>query len=498
MILDEVDGHTQLTVRDNGVGMSRGVVTRHLIGVGSDFWHSAEFYRDFGKALDAGFRPIGRFGIGFLSVFMLGDRVEVNTEAAGSPRITLHLRGLGRRGELSESTPTGNIGTEVCITLKGLISDLLRDLVSVVRARAPMLRVPITVRTRRGGSLLNERIEPGWWKHIEDSGMIDFVDAWQEVAFNGRAATEEELEQKHGPDFSYFYERQRLRLPEASELSSWPGVRPQFLDESTRLTSLGADVNSGLIICSQGIAASRVHFGDLVGIMEAGELELTAARAPLSASYGRLHAMRYPALYSSTLAERVMTVMRPAVVTRLNDLERWGMIPARLGLFRFLALTYGEPVLHETALRWIPVIEPPGNLIHRSKPEVVELLRSQKRVLFTFGASPGSAYQSSVPHVPVHALQSMLLIASRLKEVDIEYSVRQEFERQGMSNPIRGTLEHVMELGHQKSPLVLVNVLIGILSEAWDLKAESIRNSEWCLDYKGDVLWADVQRELIR
>ena len=236
--LDEVEGHTRLTVRDNGVGMSRGVVTRHLIGIGSDFWHSAEFYRDFGKAIETGFRPIGRFGIGFLSVFMLGDRIEVNTESAGSPRITLRLRGLGRRGELSESAPTGNIGTEVCITLRSQISELLSDLTSVVRARAPMLRIPITVRTRREGNVLSQRIEPGWWKHIEDSGMVDFVDTWEEIAFNGRLSTSEELERKYGSDLRY-YQTTRLRLPEESDLGGWPGLRPQLIDEGTRVTSLG-------------------------------------------------------------------------------------------------------------------------------------------------------------------------------------------------------------------------------------------------------------------
>jgi HSP90 family molecular chaperone len=87
-------------VRDNGVGMSRNIVVRHLIAVASNFWQSAEFFRDFGPAVDAGFKPIGKFGIGFLSVFMLGDHIIVETEAAGHPRVTLRLRGLGHRGEL--------------------------------------------------------------------------------------------------------------------------------------------------------------------------------------------------------------------------------------------------------------------------------------------------------------------------------------------------------------------------------------------------------------
>lgn len=107
-----------LKVADNGVEMTRTVVRRHLVAVGSDFWNSVEFYRRFSKAVDAGFRPIGRFGIGFLSVFMLGDHVEVETEAVGSKRIRLKLEGVGRRGELVETPALGQPGTEVRIVLK--------------------------------------------------------------------------------------------------------------------------------------------------------------------------------------------------------------------------------------------------------------------------------------------------------------------------------------------------------------------------------------------
>lgn len=100
-----------LSVRDNGVGMTSATVRRYLLGVGADFWNSVEFTRDFGKAIDSGFRPIGKFGIGFLSVFMMGDHIEVRTEASGSNRVHLTLHGVGRRGELRDHPATGYIGT---------------------------------------------------------------------------------------------------------------------------------------------------------------------------------------------------------------------------------------------------------------------------------------------------------------------------------------------------------------------------------------------------
>src|SRR5689334_11868210 len=98
--------------------MSRTAVVQHLIGAASAFWHPAELYRDFGTSLDVGFQPIGKFGIGFLSVFMLGDRIEVHSESSRHTPVSLRLRGVGRRGEVREAASTGNMGTTVRIYLK--------------------------------------------------------------------------------------------------------------------------------------------------------------------------------------------------------------------------------------------------------------------------------------------------------------------------------------------------------------------------------------------
>lgn len=162
--LEGVGSSRVLVVRDNGVGMSKKVILKHLIGVASDFWNSVEFYQSFRRALETGFRPIGKFGIGFLSVFMLGEEVHVETESIGSSgRFDLKLHGVGRRGELKERTATGQIGTEVRIVLKKGASDMMQDLAAVVRARAPMLRVPISVSTSIDANHKNESIAPRWW-----------------------------------------------------------------------------------------------------------------------------------------------------------------------------------------------------------------------------------------------------------------------------------------------------------------------------------------------
>jgi hypothetical protein len=85
-----------LAVSDDGVGMTERIVTNYLLGIASDYWHSPDFFADHPNATERGFSPVGRFGIGFLSVFMLGNEVQVDTQRnAGGNALQLTLRGIG-------------------------------------------------------------------------------------------------------------------------------------------------------------------------------------------------------------------------------------------------------------------------------------------------------------------------------------------------------------------------------------------------------------------
>lgn len=75
-IASRADG-SWLVVEDNGIGMSEQVLTGPLLDFGTSFWQSSLAMEEFPGLAAAGMRPIGRFGIGFFSVFMLGDIVRV-------------------------------------------------------------------------------------------------------------------------------------------------------------------------------------------------------------------------------------------------------------------------------------------------------------------------------------------------------------------------------------------------------------------------------------
>ncbi len=73
------EGDWWLEVTDTGIGMSRHVLTNVLLDFGTSLWSSDVMRDELPGLAKSGFRSVGKFGIGFFSVFMLGDEVRVTT-----------------------------------------------------------------------------------------------------------------------------------------------------------------------------------------------------------------------------------------------------------------------------------------------------------------------------------------------------------------------------------------------------------------------------------
>jgi hypothetical protein len=81
LILEEVAGginkENWLHVDDTGIGMSERVLVGPLLDFGRSFWNSPGLREEFPGLERQGIDPIGKFGIGFFSVFLLGRNVKV-------------------------------------------------------------------------------------------------------------------------------------------------------------------------------------------------------------------------------------------------------------------------------------------------------------------------------------------------------------------------------------------------------------------------------------
>nr|WP_156875641.1 ATP-binding protein [Ornithinimicrobium pekingense] len=93
---ESADGHWFLTVNDFGVGMSSAVLSGTLLDFGQSYWGSQLMRQEHPGLGASGFSAVGRFGIGFFSVFMLGDEVSVISrryDAASAATQVLHFGG---------------------------------------------------------------------------------------------------------------------------------------------------------------------------------------------------------------------------------------------------------------------------------------------------------------------------------------------------------------------------------------------------------------------
>ena len=164
--LEETQEGWTLAVQDNGLGMDEDILVRGLMDFGSSGWRRGMVRRKFPGLIGSGFRPKGTFGIGFFSVFMLGDRVEVVSRRYDLGRDEsrrLVFDGLASRplvtplAQVERSYP----GTRVSVRLSkhpydkdGLLSEVEgRRLSTLVRRLVVECQVPVRIRDQGvGGS----------------------------------------------------------------------------------------------------------------------------------------------------------------------------------------------------------------------------------------------------------------------------------------------------------------------------------------------------------
>lgn len=149
-------GREVLRCTDNGIGMDEEIIEKHLTKTGRSYYRSPEFeherarFREFGVDFD----PCSQFGIGFMSCFMIGDRIIIRTRRDyganigwGKPLI-VEINGLGGLVIIKKGSQDQQPGTSVEIIgrKKPKFFDEYEDkikLISVVNCYALACEFPI-------------------------------------------------------------------------------------------------------------------------------------------------------------------------------------------------------------------------------------------------------------------------------------------------------------------------------------------------------------------
>lgn len=121
------NGDWSITISDNGLGMSRYVLSDILLDFGKSLWSCDDVRYEHPKLSQTGFSSIGQFGIGFYSVFMLSNKVSVitnryrsKTDESGTHWKLTFPNGLNERPFISQPTEDERIkrhGTKVSFTI---------------------------------------------------------------------------------------------------------------------------------------------------------------------------------------------------------------------------------------------------------------------------------------------------------------------------------------------------------------------------------------------
>ena len=143
-----------LTIRDNGIGMTRDEAIAHLGTIAKS--GTAEFFRALSGDQQKDSQLIGQFGVGFYSAFIVADRVEVLTRKAGSPEESGVRWESGADGEFTvESIARAERGTSVILHLKADAKEFAEDyrLRSLIRRYSDHIGFPVLMKKPGEASL---------------------------------------------------------------------------------------------------------------------------------------------------------------------------------------------------------------------------------------------------------------------------------------------------------------------------------------------------------
>ena len=123
LVLEEIDDNIWLSCKDNGIGMTKDILSNNFLISGSSKHFKTHKLEEECKRLGFSAERTGQFGIGILSYFMLTESFVVNTkrsELANDNENTawkLEIPSMFGFGELKHSSST-SIGTEIRLKLK--------------------------------------------------------------------------------------------------------------------------------------------------------------------------------------------------------------------------------------------------------------------------------------------------------------------------------------------------------------------------------------------
>ncbi|HUQ10778.1 MAG TPA: molecular chaperone HtpG [Steroidobacteraceae bacterium] len=170
-----------LTIRDNGIGMSRDEAVSHLGTIARS--GTAEFFKKLSGDQQKDSQLIGQFGVGFYSAFIVAERVEVFSRRAGLTAAEgVHWESAADGQFTVETVDLEKRGTTIVLHLKDDAKEFLDSwrLRSLVRRYSDHIAFPVRMPKEGEATLDYEAVNRGtalWTRpkgDIKDDEYIEF------------------------------------------------------------------------------------------------------------------------------------------------------------------------------------------------------------------------------------------------------------------------------------------------------------------------------------
>ena len=279
-----------LTVRDNGIGMTKEELEKNLGTI------AKSGSLDFKNENETGGKVIGQFGVGFYSAFMVASRVTVRSRAFGAQE-AWQWESTGAEGYTIEPCDKEDVGTEVILVVKENegeehYDEFLDDwrLAGIVKKYSDYIRYPIKMLREKSRAIEGtDKDEEGHYKapeyetYTEDETLNSMVPIWKR---DKKKVKDEEYAQFYKDKFGDYSDPARVIQSKTEGTATFNALL--FIPSRTPYNYYTKEYEKGLQLYSSGVLIMEKcadllpdYFSFVKGLVDSEDLSLNISREML-------------------------------------------------------------------------------------------------------------------------------------------------------------------------------------------------------------------------
>ena len=281
-----------LTVRDNGIGMTKEELEKNLGTIAKSGSLDFKNENETGGKGDV----IGQFGVGFYSAFMVASRVTVRSRAFGAQE-AWQWESTGAEGYTIEPCDKEDVGTEVILVVKENegeehYDEFLDDwrLAGIVKKYSDYIRYPIKMLREKSRAIEGtDKDEEGHYKapeyetYTEDETLNSMVPIWKR---DKKKVKDEEYAQFYKDKFGDYSDPARVIQSKTEGTATFNALL--FIPSRTPYNYYTKEYEKGLQLYSSGVLIMEKcadllpdYFSFVKGLVDSEDLSLNISREML-------------------------------------------------------------------------------------------------------------------------------------------------------------------------------------------------------------------------